>query len=57
MTGLHTDKECTQKLVALLDKVKELRATDITYNHTALADIKALARELERESEFVSGIR
>ena len=57
MTGLHTNKECTTKLVALLDKVEKLDAKDITYNHHVLEDMKQLARELKRESEFVSGIR
>ncbi len=57
MTGLHTNKECTTKLVALLDKVEKLSARDVTYNHHVLEDMKQLARELKRESEFVSGIR
>ena len=57
MTGLHTNKQCTTKLVALLGKIKKLDAKDITYNHAQLEDLKQLARELERESEFVSGIR
>ena len=49
-----TAKVCAQKLVALLDTVKSLPDTPSEYD---VANIKALARELENESEFVSGIR
>ena len=54
MSGVLTVAQCAQKLVALLDTVKSLPDTPSEYD---VANIKALARELENESEFVSGIR
>ena len=54
MSGVHTVAQCAQKLVALLDTVKALPDTPTEYD---VANVKALAREIERESEFVSGIR
>ena len=60
MTDIHTVAECSKKLVVLLDKIKALPANDNTnaalLGHE-ISDIKALAREINNESEFVSGIR
>ena len=56
MADIHTVAECSKKLVVLLDKIKELPSRQDLYGHE-IADIKALAREINNESEFVSGIR
>ena len=47
--------QCSQKLVVLLNKIKSLDHMVMSKYH--LDDVKALARELENESEFISGIR
>ena len=54
MSGVHNVAQCAQKLVVLLDKVEKLSAKPTDYD---IDDIKAIARELQRESEFVSGMR
>ena len=60
MTDIHTVAECSKKLVVLLDKIKGLPSTNNTnaalLGHE-ISDIKALAREVDNESEFVAGIR
>jgi len=55
MADIHTVAECSKKLVVLLDKISALDHMVMSEYH--LADVKALARELENESEFISGIR
>ena len=54
MSGIHTVAQCAQKLVALLTTIEQHSEKPSKYD---VANIKALARELENESEFVSGIR
>jgi len=56
MTDIHTIAQCSKKLVVLLDKIKELPNRQDLYGYE-IDDIKALARELNNESEFISGIR
>jgi len=55
MADIHTVAECSKKLVVLLDKIKQMDHMVMSKYH--LDDVKALARELENESEFISGIR
>ncbi len=55
-TEIHTMAQCSQKLVVLLNKIQKLESKDELLPYK-LDDIKSLARELENESEFVSGIR
>ena len=58
MADIHTVAECSKKLVVLLDKIKVLevpKGNPLYANE--IADIKVLAREINNESEFVSGIR
>ena len=56
MADIHTVAECSKKLVVLLDKIKKLPSRQDLLGHD-ISDIKALAREIDNESEFVSGIR
>ncbi|SVE19590.1 uncharacterized protein METZ01_LOCUS472444 [marine metagenome] len=55
-TEIHTMAQCSRKLVVLLNKIQKLESKDELLPYK-LDDIKSLARELEHESEFVSGIR
>ena len=55
-TEIHTMAQCSRKLVVLLNKIQKLESKDELLPYK-LDDIKSLARELENESEFVSGIR
>tara|TARA_Y100001937_G_scaffold109452_1_gene154112 strand:+ start:2595 stop:2786 length:192 start_codon:yes stop_codon:yes gene_type:complete len=49
----HTVQECTEKLVVLLDKLKNM---DTTSNHLRFQvdDAKMLAQELSYESDFLN---
>ncbi len=54
-TEIHTMAQCSQKLVVLLNKIKHMDHSIMSKYD--LDDVKSLARELENESEFISGIR
>jgi|TARA_B110000263_G_C15260713_1_gene488692 hypothetical protein len=56
MTDIHTIAQCSMKLVVLLEKLDSLDKNDPSLKYK-VEDVKALGRELERESEFISGIR
>ena len=57
MADIHTVAECSKKLVVLLDKIKQLSPSQGDRLGHEISDIQALAREINNESEFVSGIR
>ncbi len=56
MPDIHTIAQCSAKLVVLLEKLDSLNIEDSQLRHK-VEDVKALGKELENESEFVSGIR
>ncbi len=53
----HTPAQCSIKLSALLDKVKHLKGLTPQALVTELDQCEALAREIERESEFINNLR
>ena len=57
MADIHTVAECSKKLVVLLDKIKQLPVRQGDRLGHEISDIQALAREINNESEFVSGMR